>query len=155
MKLVPAVLASPKSKIFSVQSDFTTILLGFKSCKRQWKNIWLSFIKLCTAVIWIEHPPCNQFYQLFFSSPHNKRGTFLNLFFSAGNPKIVNAHLNKEVNAGYFQSTHNCLLLSVTGTVPFVGNHKKHSLPLASTAGHCTLTRHSTLRGKSRIRGYI
>lgn len=31
MKLVPAVLASPKSRIFSVQSAFTTILLGFKS----------------------------------------------------------------------------------------------------------------------------
>jgi len=32
MKLVQAVLASPKSKIFKVQSDFTTILLGFRSC---------------------------------------------------------------------------------------------------------------------------
>ncbi|TNN53365.1 hypothetical protein EYF80_036432 [Liparis tanakae] len=31
MKLVPAVLASPKSRIFRVQSDFTTILLGLRS----------------------------------------------------------------------------------------------------------------------------
>lgn len=32
MNVVPAVLAKPKSRIFSVQSDFTTMLLGFKSC---------------------------------------------------------------------------------------------------------------------------
>lgn len=31
MKLVPAVLARPKSRIFRVQSDFTTILLGLRS----------------------------------------------------------------------------------------------------------------------------
>lgn len=31
MKLVPAVRARPKSRIFNVQSDLTTILLGFKS----------------------------------------------------------------------------------------------------------------------------
>ena len=29
---VAAVLARPKSRIFNVQSDFTTMLLGFKSC---------------------------------------------------------------------------------------------------------------------------
>lgn len=31
MKLVQAVLARPKSRIFRVQSDFTTMLLGFRS----------------------------------------------------------------------------------------------------------------------------
>lgn len=29
---VAAVLARPKSRIFRVQSDFTTMLLGFRSC---------------------------------------------------------------------------------------------------------------------------
>lgn len=29
---VAAVLARPKSRIFKVQSDFTTMLLGFRSC---------------------------------------------------------------------------------------------------------------------------
>ena len=36
---VAAVLARPKSRIFSVQSDFTTMLLGFKSCKKRWKRM--------------------------------------------------------------------------------------------------------------------
>ena len=30
-----AVLAKPKSRIFSVQSDFTTILLGFRSYRER------------------------------------------------------------------------------------------------------------------------
>lgn len=34
MKLVQAVRAKPKSKILRVQSDFTTMLLGFRSCGR-------------------------------------------------------------------------------------------------------------------------
>lgn len=39
MNVVPAVLAKPKSRIFKVQSDLTTILLGFKSWKKELKYL--------------------------------------------------------------------------------------------------------------------
>ena len=35
MNEVPADLASPKSRIFNVQSDFTTMLLGFRSLQQK------------------------------------------------------------------------------------------------------------------------
>lgn len=42
--MVPAVRAKPKSRILSVQSDFTTILLGFRSCKMTMCIIWEGFV---------------------------------------------------------------------------------------------------------------
>lgn len=42
MNVVPAVLARPKSKILRVQSDLTTMLLGFRSCTKENIIKWIT-----------------------------------------------------------------------------------------------------------------
>lgn len=98
MKLVPAVRARPKSRIFRVQSDFTTILLGLRSCRKRRTHIYnkLSSKSKSRWDVFLPYPVNNAgWVQMFDTAQH--------LVEQVGHSLVVELHLNHLAQVGVHQ----------------------------------------------------